>query len=165
MTILHAKYLEEAKNGNAPPTSRRPTLLTWCYRGRWRERVDQWEDAEVEREEEEWRAWRRELRLREREGASALMDLAQAILDEGPEFVKRKVVTKKGKTAVYIELDGDLAVRAMEAGSKIGRIAAGMETERQAIINITAEDLTRARAKTDEHRRSVIEGESKDVDE
>ena len=161
---LYQKRAEEP--GKKPPTVSRTTIGTWCFRARWVDRVGRWEDLEAEREEDEWRQWRRQLRLREKEGAIALLNLSDAILVEGPEFIKRREVTNKqtGNVTVYLQLDGDLAVRAMEAGSKLGRLAGGMETERTGVITITAEDLVRAAELADEHRDDVVDGDVRDAD-
>jgi hypothetical protein len=153
-------YQKLKGQGKRPPTVSRTTIGTWCFRNRWVTRVQRWEDLEIEREEDEWRQFRRQLRLREKEGSLALLDLSAEILAEGPEFIKERVVTdKSGNQTVYLRLDGDLAVRAMEAGSKLGRLAAGLETERHTVISITAEDLVRAQSLAEQYRNEVIDGE------
>lgn len=165
LDALAGLYGEWAGQGKRPPTVSRTTIGTWCFRGRWVDRVKRWEDLEIEREEDEWRQWRRQLRLREKEGALALLELSQAILEEGPKFVKERQVTNKktGTTTVYLQLDGDLAVRALEAGSKLGRLAGGMETDRTSVISITAEDLVKAAELVEQHRNEVVDGELQDV--
>ena len=165
LDALAELYQERHRQGKRPPTVSRTTIGTWCFRGRWVDRVKRWEDLEIEREEDEWRQWRRQLRLKEKEGAQMLLDLSQQILEEGPDFIQRREVMDKrtGQVTVFLKLDGDLAVRALEAGSKIGRLAAGMETDRQTVVSITAEDLVRAAELAGKHRDEVIDGDARDI--
>lgn len=99
----------------------------------WRDRAEAFDQAERERAEAEWEERRAEIREQDYRQAKELRNLAQAILDASPGFVRERQYTR-GKTKFVIQsLDGRLAVQALEASSKLQRLAAEMADPAQKV--------------------------------
>lgn len=154
--------------GTRPPTLRFNTLAAWSSAYGWQARVAAFDALAQAAEEELWRERRRAQREEEWTKGSDLLALAGKIIAETPRFVKTTHhITKAGQEIITIGLDGYLAVRALEAGAKLRRLAAGMETDRSevttTIVEVTPEQLADARKKAEEFRRQKMsESESDD---
>jgi len=104
-------------------------LVKW----RWRERAEAWDKAEQERVEAEWGERRAQIRERDFAQSLQLRDLAQKILDEGPKFIKSRRRVSGTQEIITVALDGHLAVKALEASSKLQRLAAEMADPAQKV--------------------------------
>lgn len=135
---LHAKYLQE--ESIEPPTRKRYTIDTWCLKNHWVKRVAAKQALDDAEEERLWAARRRQVREQDWEMADKLRGVAAKILEEAPIFVKQQRRFIKGeegqpdREVITMALNGQLGVKAAEAGSKLARLAAEMENERQKIV-------------------------------
>lgn len=122
--ILNAEGVERGrKRHERVPGSWSRAFVRW----NWRARAEAWDAAELERLEAEWEARRGEVRERDFAQAMQLRDLAQQIIDAGPKFILEREYKRGDKTFVIKALDGHLAVKAIEASSKLQRLAAEMQ--------------------------------------
>ena len=96
-------------------------------------------EAERQRIQAEWQERQRMIRERDYAQADALRELAQKILDEGPKFIRATRRLVKGqdgqpdREVITLALQGDLAVKAIEAASKLQRLAAEMPPPKQVV--------------------------------
>jgi hypothetical protein len=130
---LHNRYLQQTTK--EPPTRKWNTITTWCKKYSWVDRVERADKLQRFADDEEWRERRMELREGEWELSTDLIELTKEILAQAPNFVKSKRKFVPGKNGepdreiITAALDLYLAVKAGETASKLGRLAAGMETE------------------------------------
>ncbi len=142
------------RSGTGIPGSWRKAADTW----QWLTRCEAWDQAERERAQAEWQERQHAIREADYAVGQRLRDLARLILDEGPKFIsaKRRVVSK-GRPAkvdaegnlldpgepeqivVTLALNADLAIKAVDAASKLERQAAEMARVKQA-VEITGKD-------------------------
>lgn len=120
---------------NLPPTKRLKSLKTWSVRYMWQARIaaqkllDDAEDARI------WAERRRNVREADYQQAERLRDLANRMLDESPDFIKRKEKFIKGEDGepdqliVTLEINSRLLIDAAKLSSDLARRAAGMETD------------------------------------
>lgn len=137
---LHAEYLEQSQHSAIkPPTVRRYAIDTWGHKNQWVERVAAQKAIDDAEREALWAARRLEVQEQDWEMAGKLRDVAGRILDEAPLFVKQQRQLIKGEggqpdqVVITMALNAQLAVQAAQAGSKLARLAAEMENERQKI--------------------------------
>lgn len=129
------------RNGGGIPGAWRRAVERW----RWIERAEAWDQSEREKREAEWQERQRVIREQDYQQGDRLRDLAIRILDEGPKFIKatRRLVKGEGgqidREIVTLALNGDLAVKAIEAASKLQRVAAEMAPPKQA-VEVTDKD-------------------------
>lgn len=103
---------------------------TWAdafLREQWKARAEAFDQAERDRMEDEWEERRSEVRERDYIQARELRDLAQQIIDAAPQFIHEREYRRGDKTFVIKALDGHLAVKALEASSKLQRLAAEIQ--------------------------------------
>lgn len=138
---LHAKYLEQSQQSAIePPTKRRYTIDTWGHKNNWVDRIAAQKEIEDAEREALWAARRLEVQEQDWIMAGKLRDVAAKILDEAPLFIKQQRRFIKGEEGqpdqivITMALNGQLAVQAAQAGSKLARLAAEMENERQKIV-------------------------------
>jgi hypothetical protein len=126
--ILHSNLPGE------PPTSRLGTLLTWSADFGWQERVAIWERLQDALDEILWIERRRQAREEEWENGSNLLDLFRNAMAEAPKFLQTtRRVTKDGREIITVALDLPSVIKSAEAGTKLRRLASGMETDRQRV--------------------------------
>lgn len=138
---LHVKYLEQSQQEAIdPPTKRRYAIDTWGHKNQWVERVAAQKAIDDAEREALWAARRLEVQEQDWEMAGKLRDVAAKILDEAPLFVKQQRRLIKGEEGqpdqllITMALNGQLAVQAAQAASKLSRLAAEMESERHKIV-------------------------------
>lgn len=136
------------KESQQAPGSWRNAAAKW----QWHARAEAWDQAERERQEQEWQARQTAIREADFSQGSRLRALAQEILAQGPKFVKttRKRVSKgrprtvdaEGKVldpgepeeiVVTLALDGDMAAKFVKLGSDLQRLAAEMVAPKQQV--------------------------------
>jgi hypothetical protein len=142
---LHKRY-EDMED---PPSGSYMTIAQWSKTLDWQDRVARWEELERMRSEKVWRERRDELREKEWDNFHRLQDIIAKVLEEMPNFVKRKEsVIQKGKCRVYnsstgkIEEEGQIekraiilkydvnaAIKFIRTASDIGRRAAEMDKD------------------------------------
>lgn len=129
---LCAKYIQQAKQGLAPPSQHIATIESWSYKFGWVARVEAWRQLQDAITEERWLIRQAELRERDWEIGSKLLALGESIFAEGPKYLKtrRRTIKETGETVITVELDGHLGVKVLDLASKLRRSAAGMETQR-----------------------------------
>lgn len=138
---LHVKYLEQSQQEAIdPPTKRRYAIDTWGHKNQWVERVAAQKAIDDAEREALWAARRLEVQEQDWLMAGKLRDVAAKILDEAPLFVKQQRRLIKGEEGqpdqllITMALNGQLAVQAAQAASKLSRLAAEMESERHKIV-------------------------------
>lgn len=126
------KLLEKYKSsknppGSTPPTLRQGTIEKWSSQFSWQARVAAWEQTLAAEDELLWVERRRKGREDEWDQGTALMSLASSILAEGPKFLHstRRYDKALNREIITVSLDGHLAVKALEAASKLRRLATG----------------------------------------
>lgn len=130
------------------PTKSLPTLKTWSDRLQWQARVNLFDEAERQREEEEWIERRKQIRQLDFEHGEKLRELFEQVMSDAPNYLKTRRRTQRGSPRVIaadgrvisegepdreyvtIALDVNLMLRAGKLGSELQRLAAEMETER-----------------------------------
>ncbi len=134
-----------------PPTQRFTTLDHWSSHYKWQERIAAWETIQQREAEQRWQERRDRHREDEWLLRDQLVELARSIIAEAPKFTKtrRRYVKETKQEIVTVALDGAFLLKTVELASKVGRLSAGMETERQQhdvnIVDISADDMARAR--------------------
>lgn len=135
-----AKLLEswgqfgDDSESSEPPTRRLKTLKTWSAKFDWQARIQAATLLQQAADEAEWLARRREVREADWRQAEALRDLADQILAEAPKFIVKGRTLVKGENGepdreiVTVQLKLDLAIKSIETGSKLARLAAEMTT-------------------------------------
>lgn len=124
---------ERVENGREKRNNFPGSWMQACNRWRWHARIEEWDAAECARVEAEWEERRAEIREQDYRQAKELRNLAQAILDASPGFIHEREY-KRGDTKFVIKaLDGHLAVKALEASSKLQRLAAEMADPAQKV--------------------------------
>lgn len=118
-----------------PPTIRQTSLMTWSRELLWQDRLEAWERLRAADREAIWLARMEEHKESEWNLKERLEDLAIAVLDAAPNFIKskRRVIKETGEILVTAALDADVALKAAEIASKLGRLATGAETDRQRV--------------------------------
>ncbi len=121
-------------------------------RFRWRERAEAWDERQRAEERERWKRRRDELRDREWETAQRLIDKAEQMLKI--PLVERTVESPDGPTVLKPARWGMAdAAKLAETASKLGRLAAEMETDR------TTVDVSRSvKELSDEELANIIRG-------
>lgn len=168
-TLLGCVNAERAERGGKRAKRVPGAWYRATERWHWTERVEAWDQAERDRltaEQEaereraalEWQERQRLIRQADYAVGQRLRDLAAKILDEGPKFISatRKRVSK-GRPAkvdatgnlldpgepeqivVTLALNADLAIKAVDAASKLERQAAEMAPVKQA-VQLSGED-------------------------
>jgi hypothetical protein len=127
------KLLEVFEKRTNAPTYSIKTIELWSARFGWQDRIAAWEKVRCKRKEDEWLKRRHEQEETEWLVSTKLFALVSTMLAEAPKFLKtrRRVVKETGQEIITMELDSRFMVAAAEAASKLGRLAAGMDTERQ----------------------------------
>lgn len=140
---LLARYDKQAASesqAEIPPTAKWSTLCGWSAKFDWQRRIAARAAIQAAADAAKWAARREALREDEWEQSRKLLEVAGKILAEAPMFVKnqrRLIPGEDGapdREVITLALDGQLAVKAAEAGSKLGRLAAEMENERQKVV-------------------------------
>lgn len=152
---------ETSPGQELPPTRRLPTLKGWSVRFHWQERVGAAEALDA--------AERRRTRLerqievddRDWDLGGELRDLAQAILDEGPKYLRARHKFIKGtggkpdREIITVALDAPTAIRAAKLASDMQRAATGLgkrvarESWNVDLATLTIGQLTRLAAGED----------------
>ncbi len=138
---LHVKYLEQSqRTAIEPPTKRRYAIDTWGHKNQWVERIAAQKAIDDAERDALWAGRRLEVQEQDWEMAGRLRSVAAKILDEAPLFVKqqRRLIKGEGgepdQLLITMALNGQLAVQAAQAASKLSRLAAEMESERHKIV-------------------------------
>lgn len=132
-----------------PPSTRRTTLCTWSTDFGWQARASAFDADDQERARRQWEERRQAMREADWKQGDALRNLAQRILDEAPKFIKHRETTlADGRVVVTLQLDADLAIKALQAGSKLQRLATDEPTDTlqlsgAALDGIIARELAR----------------------
>lgn len=119
-----------------PPTRRLKTLKTWSAKFDWQARIQAATLLQQAADEAEWLERRRAVREADWRQAEVLRDLADKILAEAPRFVISGRTLIKGQDGepdreiVTVQLKLDLAIKSIETGSKLARLAAEMDSDR-----------------------------------
>jgi len=123
----------------------------------WRQRVTAFDAHVNQLEITKW--VNRQLKIRDLDfdQGNALRDLATLILERGPDFIKRTVSEKVLQDGtiqrdVKLALDGNLAVRCLEAASKLQRLAAEMHTDSSKLSVESVSDFINALTSKDNDR-------------
>jgi len=156
-----ALRMPDGNIGRVPPTRRWASISDWSHRYAWTKRVEAWETLMLREDERRWMQRRREEREEEWDKRTKLLGLVDAILAEGPKFIKTtRRVDPTGREIITVSLDGYLAIRAVEVASKLGRLAAGMETDHQVvsgvIVEISPDDMAKARKKAADFEKDLL---------
>jgi len=156
-----ALRMPDGNIGRVPPTRRWASISDWSRRYAWTKRVEAWEKLLLQEDERRWMQRRREEREEEWDKRTKLLGLVDAILAEGPKFIKTtRRVDPTGREIITVSLDGYLAIRAVEVASKLGRLAAGMETDHQVvsgvIVEISPDDMAKARKKAADFEKDLL---------
>jgi hypothetical protein len=148
---LHKKY-EGMEN---PPSGSYMTIAQWSKTLDWQDRIARWEELERMRSEKVWRERRDSLREKEWDSVDKLQDIIANILEEMPNFVKRKEsiiqkgkcrvfdsstgkITEEGqieKRAIILRYDVNAAIKFIKTASDIGRRAAEMDKSSNNLLN------------------------------
>ena len=144
------KGIEEASNKTAPGAWKH-WFAGKDYRGKaikgkgkvvgWMERALAFDDSLARQDTKEWAKARKKIREDDYETGEALRAVADEILEHGPNYIKenrRFVKGTKGQPdqlIITLALGVGDAVRAAEAGSKMQRMAAEMDTDRKRTSN------------------------------
>jgi hypothetical protein len=164
MPKLWRRYrnVTEASPGQElPPTRRLPTLKGWSVRYHWQERVGAAEALDAA--ERRRTRLERQIEVDDRDWSlgDKLRELAQAILDEGPKYLKttRRVIKGKSGEAdreiITVALDAPVAIRAAKLASDMQRAATGLgrrearESWNVDLATLTTGQLTRLAAGED----------------
>lgn len=126
-----AKLLNRPQTAHKPPTTQRyKTLAGWSVKYDWQVRVAAWDMAEEEKRQALWEERRRQLLEADWSQGAKLRDLGARILDEAPRFVSRTETRRDdGSLVITLEIDAALAVKAIQAGSQLQRLATDEPTE------------------------------------
>lgn len=154
LRVLLEHYRQQKAAGKTPPCDRWFTISCWSRTHKWVERAELADRMRRQADERQWADRRAEIRETDFADARRLRALASEILDNAPKFIKQ---TKKfipghdgspDREIITVALDANLAIRAIEAASKLARLAAEMETEHQTqdvVIGQSMEDVRRKR--------------------
>lgn len=124
---LQERYL---KDTGEPPTRSHQTLKQWSARFSWQARVDEFDAWADEQDEIAWAQRRREMKEADWADGGSLRDLGQRILREAPRFIRRtETALPDGNRLIVLALDAGLAIRALQAGSTLQRLATDEPTE------------------------------------
>lgn len=131
---LHKKYTErntDDEQTEKPPTRVRSTMNGWSFLFAWVDRSIRFDELEADRRIEIWRE--RTLKLQEDDYSlgEKMRELANQIVDAGPNFIKRKSKTLPDGTEIITVALSIQDLRSMaDLGSKLQRLAAGEVTDR-----------------------------------
>jgi len=130
-----AKLLDRYQSANEPYTTRRlPTLAGWSSRFAWQERVAAWDMAEEEKRQALWEERRRQMLEADWSQGGKLRDLGDRILGEAPRYITRTETRRDdGSLVITLEIDAGLAIKAIQAGSQLQRLATDEPTEHVAL--------------------------------
>ncbi|MFZ6029964.1 MAG: hypothetical protein ACOYYS_19800 [Chloroflexota bacterium] len=168
---LCEQYKQRATQSIKPPSARLPTLMNWSMEFAWVARVATWQkqiDAEIELK---WAERREQQRIEEWKLRDELLKLVHAQLAEGPKFLKskRRVIKETGQEIITLAFDNTFLSKNIELVVKLGRLAANMETERQAhevnIVDVSADELAKARDKAKAFEDEMLREEPQPPDE
>lgn len=173
--LLCDKYRNQTEicAGSRPPTRRLSTLLEWSTRHEWQDRIHESVrlDQEAERiareealkeEAQKWAKRRLDVREKDWQQAARLRELADKIMDEAPKFLKttRKYLAGKDggpdREIVTVAIDAKVMIQALEAASKLQRLAAEMETEHSLSETTDAKDIEEIRQKRWENIQTAL---------
>lgn len=135
LSKLHEAYTQRSlKNPltDLPPTTKLWTINDWSRKHGWVARVEAQKIVQQREDERYWSERRREIREADDRDAQRLRDLAQKILDEGPNFIRQKRRMIRGengqpdKEVITLALNATQATRALELASKLQRLSAEM---------------------------------------
>jgi hypothetical protein len=127
---------EGEAGAGSPPTCRLGTLETWSTKFNWQERLAAYKQEQDARDLQLWEQRQQDIRAADWAIGEQLRALAADILAQTPQFMKttRKVIRgKKGepdREIITIAIDLPTAIKAIETGSKLQRLAAGMPDSR-----------------------------------
>lgn len=112
--------------------------VKYAEQWQWAERAREWAEWEMFDGERKWQERRAEVREQDFQVSTTLRGVAAAIIGRAPDFVKTsrtETVDDKGQKVIIIrqELKLDVAVRALETASKIARLSAELETNREVV--------------------------------
>lgn len=142
---VRAVYLREFsqkadEGGEKPPAAWYEAAKEW----RWRERAEAWDETERERIRQEWRAFAVEWRGKERRIAEALLEKAEQML-QFPVAKISRVIAENGDQITQIVEPADWrftdVTRLADTASKLARLAAELETQRQRVEIEEVDDL------------------------
>jgi hypothetical protein len=146
-----------------PPTQRQATLEAWSTRWEWQARLTAFKAEQDTREQQRWEQRQREIREADWQTGTNLRTLAAQIFAQAPQFLKTSRKLIRGKTGepdrevITLMLDVATAIRAIETGSKLQRLAAGMPDSHTEITNpgqmVTTSDLAAIRAEMEQWER------------
>lgn len=136
-----AKLLEthQAIAGSAP-TRHLTTLKMWSGRYDWQARVLAFDVYQEQQTQALWEERRRQMLEADWAQGDDLRRLGAKILAESPKFLRRtETRLENGNLLVTLELDAHLAVKAIQAGSTLQRLATDEPTERVSLSGAALE--------------------------
>jgi hypothetical protein len=129
----------------------------------WEERAQAWDSYQAEIARKQWEDRQQEIREADWQTGADLRRLAAQIFAQAPQFLKtsRKLIRGKpgepDREVITLMLDVATAIRAIETGSKLQRLAAGMPDSHTEITNpgqmVTTSDLAAIRAEMEQWER------------
>lgn len=140
---LHDFYSQQASDETSmerPPTTKWTTLSKWSAMFDWVERVREQQAIQEAEDEARWAERRLVIRERDWRQSEELRQVGDKILAEAPMFLRRqhKFVPGQGgepdREVITLALNGQLAIKAIELGSKLARLSAEMESDRQKMV-------------------------------
>lgn len=147
LLVIYKRQAEDDPQTIFPPTPSWTTLSRWSGLFHWKKRVAAQKDMDEAERAALWAQRRLEVQEKDWEQSEKLRGLAGKILDEGPLFIKQQRRFVKGEEGkpdqviITMALNGALGVKAAEAGSKLARLAAEMETGREKIDIILVKEV------------------------
>lgn len=141
-----SKLLDRQKTGNEPATTKRfRTLADWSVKFAWQARVAAFDIYQEAQTQALWEERRRQMLEADWAQGEALRGLGAKILAEAPKFLRRSETTlANGNIVITIELDAHLAVKAIQAGSNLQRLATDEPTERVSLSGSALESAIAA---------------------
>lgn len=114
-----------------------------AHQWKWKERAKAWAEFDRLQRDMKWVARREQIREKDFQVSSSLHGIAEKIIAKAPDFIKtsrQETIDSNGVKTIVIrqELRLDVAIKALEAASKIQRLSAELETNREVVENTGA---------------------------
>lgn len=135
-----SKLIKKYRSQNESKTSpviRLATAKEWSSTFNWVARAESWDKSQEEKRSKEWEKRRIDVIEADYKQAEDLRKLARRILSKTNGFLTRSQRVIEGvdgqpiKVIIKEKIDMGLAVRAIEAASKLQRLSGGLETNRE----------------------------------